>query len=71
MCETLTDVLLPVAGDLAVDLVGAIFARSLSQAFAAVSALGDALPVAGLSGRALRHRLGFVIFTTCQSTNVR
>lgn len=50
------------------DLVGAIFARGLSQAFAAVAALGDALPVAGLSGAALGRRLGFVIFTTCWST---
>lgn len=68
VCERLTDVLLPVTRDLAVDLVGAIFARRLPQTFATVSTFRDALPVAGLSGGALRAGLGFIIFTTCWST---
>lgn len=69
-CAWLTDVLLPVARDLAVDLVGAIFAGRLSQAFAAVFALRDAFPVAGLRGGALRDWFGFIIFTTCWSNRL-
>lgn len=68
MSERLTDVLLPVTRDLAVDLVGAIFARRLPQTFPTVSAFRNALPVAGLSGGALRDGLGFIIFTSCWST---
>lgn len=49
------------------DLVGAIFTRGLSQTFAAVSALRDAFPIAGLRGGAFRDGLGFITFTTCWS----
>lgn len=51
--ERLTDILLPVTRDLAVDLVGAILTRGLSQAFAAVPAVRHAFPIAGLRGGAL------------------
>lgn len=49
------------------DLVSAIFTRGLSQTFAAVSALRDAFPIAGLRGGAFRDGLGFITFTTCWS----
>lgn len=60
----LTDVLLPVAGDFAVDLVGAVLAGGLSQTPSAVSLFRDTLPVPGLGGGALRSRLGFFMFAT-------
>lgn len=49
----LTDVLLPVAGDLAADLLGAIFAGGLSQTLSTVSVFRDTLPVPSLCGGAL------------------
>lgn len=53
MCAGLTDVLLPVAGDLAVDLVGAVLAGCVSQAVSTVSVLGDTLPVLSVRGGAV------------------
>lgn len=65
MCGGLTDVLLPVAGDLAADLVGAVFAGDLSQALSTVAHFSDALPVLSLCRGALGSRPGVVVLTTC------
>lgn len=50
---TLTDVLLPVAGDLAVNLVSAIFTGDLSQSFSTLSLIRHTFPVLGLCSGAL------------------
>lgn len=60
----LTDVLLPVAGDLAADLVGAILAGGLSQTLSTVAIFRDALPVLSLCGGALGSRPGVIVLTT-------
>lgn len=62
----LTDLLLPVAGDPAADLVRAVVAGDLPQAVAAVVLVRDTLAVARLSRRALRGRPSFVMFATCR-----
>lgn len=49
----LTDVLLPVAGDLAVDLVSAVFAGCLSQTVSTVSMFRNTFAVLSLCGGAL------------------
>lgn len=66
MCvrAALTDVLLPVAGDPAADLVGALLAGDLPQTLATVAVLRDALAVAGLCLGALGGRPGFFILPT-------
>lgn len=65
VCVSLTDLLLPVAGDPAADLVSAVVAGDLPQAVAAVVLVGDALAVARLGRRALGGRPSFVMFATC------
>lgn len=50
---TVTDVFLPVAGDLAVDLVGAVFTGDVPQPLPTVALLWDTLPVLGLCCGAL------------------
>jgi len=66
-CVKLTDVLLPVAGDLAVDLVGVIFARGLSQTIPTVTVLRHTFPILRLSGAALGGGPRLVMFTTCRT----
>lgn len=56
-----TDVLLPVAGDLAGNLVGVIFAGGVSHTVPAVSVFRYALPVPSLCGGALGGRPGLVM----------
>lgn len=63
--RSLTDLLLPVAGDPAADLVSAVVAGDLPQAVPAVVLVGDALAVARLGRRALGGRPSFVMFATC------
>lgn len=60
---TVTDVFFPVAGDLAVDLVGAVFAGGLPEPVPTVALVRDTLPVLGLSRGALGCSLGPVQFT--------
>lgn len=62
---SLTDLLLPVAGDPAADLVSAVVAGGLPQAVAAVVLVGDTLAIARLGRRALGGRSSFVMFATC------
>lgn len=57
----LTDVLLPVAGDLAGNLVGAIFAGGISHTVPAVSVFRYALPIPSLCRGALGGRPGLVM----------
>lgn len=68
--RVLTDVLLPVAGNLAGNLVGLIVTRGVSQTFSAVAELRLTLPVASVSGRAVGRRPEFLMFTTCNRGNV-
>ena len=64
LCVSLTDVLLPVAGDLAVDLVGPVLAGRLSQTVSTVSVFRDTFSVLRLSGGAVGRRPGLLMFPT-------
>lgn len=66
--SSLTDLLLPVAGDPAADLVSAVVAGDLPQAVAAVVLVRDTLAVARLGRRALRGRPSFIMFATCRGS---
>lgn len=67
--SSLTDLLLPVAGDPAADLVSAVVACDLPQAVAAVVLVRDTLAVARLGWRALRGRPSFIMLATCRGSS--
>lgn len=61
---TVADVLLPVTGDLAGDLVRAIVAGGVSQAVATVAVVGNTFSELSVCSRAVGHRPRFLMFLT-------
>lgn len=66
-CVVLTDVLLPVAGDPAVDLLGPVLTGGLPQAVSTVPVFRDTSPIPGLCRGALGGGSRLLLLPTCRA----